>query len=195
VHSVVIAAVVILLQSVSVVAVLSAGVLGIVWMSFQAATPTPDDPPGSGTVMRADVTAIWIPQALLDLAQREAGPHDNRSCEELRVRLQRQGLNDAFYALTYRGYQLNGESAEITQVRRVSEMPDHFDEFQVLLAAAAGNRARSEARDFSRTTIHVIPDSLLNADPVEAITELMAPRVVRRKSPHGAVPKLCSDSK
>jgi hypothetical protein len=188
VHSVVIAAVVILLQSVSVVAVLSAGVLGIVWVSFQSKAPTPEDPHGSGTVMRAEVTAIWIPQALLDLAQREAGPPAIHSPEELRVCLERHGLSAAWFAQTYRGYQVNGESAEITRVRRMSEMADHFEEFQDLLAAAAGNRARSEARAFSRTTIHVIPDSLINADPLKAITELMTPRVAQRKSPPGTVP-------
>jgi hypothetical protein len=188
VHSVVIAAVVSLLQSVGAVAVPSVGVLGIVWVSFQTATLSPEDPPGSGIVMRAEVTAIWIPQALLDLAQREAGPPVIRSPEELRVCLERHGLSGAWFALTYRGYQVHGESTEITQVRRMSEMPDHFAEFQHLLAEAGGNQARSEARDSSRTTIHIIPDSLLNADPLKAITELMTPRVGQRTSPHGAVP-------
>jgi len=122
------------------------------------------------------------------VAQGEAGGCVFRPLNALQTELKRRGLNAAWYALTYRGYQVNGESAEITQVRRMSEMPDHFEEFQDVLATAAGNRARSEAREFSRATIHVIPDSLLNADPLKAITELMAPGVVRRKSPHGAVP-------
>jgi hypothetical protein len=107
----------------------------------------------------------------------------------LQTELKRRGLNDAWYALNYKGYQVNGDSAEITQVRRMREMHDHFEESQDMLAAATVNRARSEAREFSCATIHVIPDSLLNADALKAITELMAPRVVQRKSPREAVPQ------
>jgi hypothetical protein len=70
----------------------------------------------------------------------------------------------------------------------MSEMTDHFEKFQEVLTATAGNRARSEAGDCSPTTIRVIPDSLINADLLKTITKLLAPQVIRRKSSHGAVP-------
>jgi hypothetical protein len=187
VHSVVIAAFLNLLQSVGVVAVLSAGVLGIVWVSFHAATPTSEDPPGSGIVVHTEVIAIWLPRALLDLARLQGGPPEFRSPEELQTFLGQSGCTAAWYALTCRSYEINGESGEITQTRLLSDVAGHLDELKAVMATAAGKPPRFERSDFSHASIEVIPDTLQGIDPCEAITRLMAPRVARRKSPHGAV--------
>jgi hypothetical protein len=157
-----------------------AAVFGLIWVSLQAVAPTPHGKPGSGIVLRTDVTAIWVPKALRDQAQSEAGRPIIRSPDELRNYLERHGLIDAWYALVSRGYQVNGDSAEITQVRRVSEAPAHIEELQDVMATAAGNPPRSEIRDFSRATVGIIPDALLTADPRKAVTELMVPQDVRK---------------
>ena len=66
------------------------------------------------------------------------------SPEALHTELKRRGLNDAWYALTFRGHQANGEFVEITQIRRLSEAADHLDELQAVMATAAGRPPRFE---------------------------------------------------
>jgi hypothetical protein len=56
-----------------------------------------------------------------------------------------------------------------------------------VMATAAGKPARSEGRGFSRATVRIIPGPLLTADPLEAVTELMARPVVREERPQGPV--------
>ena len=114
----------ILIQRAGTAVVGIAGIVGRVFVSFHAGAPGPEDPPSSGIVVRTEVTALWIPRALRDVAQGEGGGSVFRSLDALQTELKRRGLNDAWYALTYRGYQVNGDSAEITQDRRMSEMPD-----------------------------------------------------------------------
>ena len=110
--------------------------------------------------MRTEVTALWIPQAIHDVAQGEAGATVFHSPEALQTELERRGLNDAWSALTNRDYQVDGDSAEITQVRRISEAPDHLEEFQYMMATAAGHPPRHEGREFSQVKVGIIPDTL-----------------------------------
>jgi hypothetical protein len=179
-RSLVIAAAKTVFQTVGAVVLLVAGVFGVICVSFQAAAPPPEGQLGSGHVLRTDVTAIWLPQPLHDLARSESGPHVVRSSEELRTYLERHGMNAAWYALTSRGYRVDGDSAMITQVRRISEAPEHIEEFQEVMSTAAGNPPRSESRDFSHATVSIIPDELLTADPRTGVAELMAPHDARK---------------
>ena len=41
------------------------GIVGLVYVSFQARSPGPERPPRSGIVVQTEVTALWIPRALL----------------------------------------------------------------------------------------------------------------------------------
>jgi hypothetical protein len=106
----------------------------------------------------------------------------DRSFEELQTDLGRNGWRAAWYALTYRGHQVNGGSGEITQIRRLSEAADHLDELQAVMATAAGRPPRSGGRDFSHARVEVIPDTLRALDPREAITRLMAEPVAGDES-------------
>lgn len=142
-----------------------AAIVGLVAVNFQAGAPGPADFPGSGIVVRNEVTTLWIPRALHDVVQGEAGAPVLLSPEALPIELKRLGLNDAWYALTYRGHKVNGEFGEITQIRRLSAAADHLDELQDVMATAAGRPARYEAVDFSRARVEVIPDTLLAVDP------------------------------
>jgi hypothetical protein len=171
--SIVIAAIARLSQTVGVAVVTVAGCVGLTWVSFGAGSPGPEDPPNSGIIVRTEVTALWIPQAIHDVAQSEAGATVFHCPEALQTELERRGLNDAWYALTYRGYQVNGDSAEITQVRRISEAPDHLEEFQDMMATAAGHPPRHEGREFSQVKVGIIPDTLLTANPLKAVSQLV----------------------
>jgi len=174
--SIVIAAIARLSQTAGVAMVAIAGGVGLTWVSFGAGSPGPEDLPNSGIVVRTEVTALWIPRALRNVAQGEAGATVFHSPEALQTELERRGLNDAWYALTYRGYQVNGDSAEITQVRRISEAPDHLEEFQDMMATAAGHPPRHEGRQFSQVKVGIIPDTLLTADPLNAVSQLVPER-------------------
>ena len=98
----------------------------------------PDGPPGSGVVARFEVTTIWLPQGLFDLAQRKTEPAVFASHEDLRTHLDHLGLGTAWYAMKYRGYQVTGRAEEITVIRRPGESPEHVAEYHDVMATAAG---------------------------------------------------------
>jgi hypothetical protein len=150
-------------------------VVGLVMsrVDFQATVLDRDDPPGSGIVLRTEVSTIWVSQAFLDLAQHEPAPLVFRSHEELETYMQRQELGDEWYALTYRGHQVNGETAKFTQVRRACEWSGHFEEFRDVASSIAGKPPRDKGLDFSHAAVGVIPERLLKTNPREAVTELM----------------------
>jgi len=149
---------------------------------LSALAPDAEEAPGSGIVLRIEVTTIWIPQVLLDLARRKAATLVDRSPEDLKTYLERYKREAAWYALTYRGHQVNGRFAESTQIRRLSEAADHLDELQAVMATAAGRPPRLDGRDFSRARVEVIPETLQAVDPREAITRLMAEPVAGDES-------------
>jgi hypothetical protein len=171
-----------LFQTAGTTVLVIAGIVGLVYVSFHASSLGPDDPPRSGIVVRTKVTAVWKPKAILDVARGEAGASVFCSPETVPAELKRCGLNDAWYALNYRSYQVNGGSAEITEIRRLSEAANHLDELQAVMARAAGRPQRFEGTIFSHAKVEVIPDTLHALDPREAITRLMAYPVVGEKS-------------
>jgi hypothetical protein len=149
-------------------------VVGLMWASPHAEAPAPEEPRGLGIVLKTEVTAIWIPQALRDLAQHQDGPPVDRSPEELQTYLKRNGWSPAWYALTYRGHQVNGGFGDITQIRLLSDAANHLDEFQAVMATAAGRPPHLEDKDFSHFRVEVIPETLRTVNPREAIARLMA---------------------
>jgi len=156
-----------------VASAIAASVFGPAWTEPHAVTSAPDEPPGSGIIERTDVTAVWVPQALFDLARHGTEALVIRSPGDLGDYVERHRLSAAWYAVTYRGRQVDGDSAEITQIRRLSEAPAHPGEFLDVMASLAGNPPRSERWDFSGAAVRVIPERLLTVAPLEAITELI----------------------
>jgi hypothetical protein len=93
--------------TVGTAAAMIAAVLGLLWADPHAKAPGPEEPSGSGIVVHTEVTAIWLPQALLDLARQQGCPLEFRSTEELQAFLGRSGCTTAWFALTYRYHQVN----------------------------------------------------------------------------------------
>jgi hypothetical protein len=155
-----------------------ATVLGMMWAGPLAEAPAPEGAPGSGVILRTQVTAIWVPRTLRDLALQKADPTIDHSPEEVQACLERSGSESAWYALTYRGHQVNHDFADITQVRPLSEAANHTEELQAVMATAARRPPRCGARDFSHARVKVIPDTMQAMDPREAITRLMAEPLV-----------------
>jgi hypothetical protein len=177
-----------LLWTVAVATAVIAPVVALMWAAPHAAAPAPDEPPGSGIVVRTEVIAIWIPSALRDLARHQAGPRVDCSPQEVQTYLERNGWREACYALAYRGHQVNGQSSEITQIRWLDETADHLEELQAVIATAAGRPPRVGGRDYSHAMVEVIPDRLRAVESREAIIRLMTELVVGGKgSPPGGL--------
>jgi hypothetical protein len=181
-------AVVNLCWTVGTAAAMIVALLGLMWAGPHALAHGPEGPPTWGIVVHTEVTAIWLPRALLDLARQQGGPPEFRSTEELQTFLGRSGCTAAWYALTCRGYQANGLSGEMTQTRLLSDAADHLEELRTVMATAAGKPPRFEGPDFSHARVAVIPDTMQGIDRREAITRLMAEPVVGEKSsPSGSL--------
>jgi hypothetical protein len=177
-----------LLWTVGTATAMIAPVLGLMWAGPPTAALAPEGPPGSGLVSRNEVTAIWVPRALRDLERHHAGLPVGRSPEALQSDLRRDGWKATWCALTYRGHRVNGGYAEITQIRRLSEAPDHLHEFQAVMATATGRPPRDERLDYSHARVEVIPDALQAVEPREAIIRLLAgPVVGEKRSPTGGL--------
>jgi hypothetical protein len=149
-------------------------VVGLMWAGPHAEAPAPEGPPGPGIVLGTEVTAIWLPRGLLQLARQQGGPPEFRSPEELQTVLGRSECTAAWYALTYRQYQVDGQFGEMTQARLLREAADHLVELKAVMATAAGRPPRFEGADFSHARVEVIPDTLQDIDRREAITRLIA---------------------
>lgn len=167
-----------------VAAVAAVSILVLMRAEPRTGAPPVDDPPGSGVVERTVVTAVWVPSAFLDLARQQAGTSTAHPPEELLLSIERHGLRKSWYALTYRGYQRDGKSAEITQVRLLSDAADHVDELRDVLATVSGGAPRHESPDDTPAVVVVIPDALLGVDPLEAIAQLRAGHAARDGAPH-----------
>jgi hypothetical protein len=133
-----------------------------------------EEPPGSGIVLRTEITTIWIPRALRDMALRDARSPVERSPLELQACLKQNTWKPDWCALTYRGHQVKHGFAELTQIRPLSEAANHIDELQAVMATAAGRPPPFGARDFSHARVKVIPDTMQAMDPSAAIARLMA---------------------
>lgn len=175
-------AVVNLLWAVGTASAMLAPVLVLMWACRPTLAPAPEGPLGPGIIVRSEVTTIWIPRALRDLARLQAGEPVDCPPEALETDLGRDRWRAAWYALTYRGHQANGGFAVITQIRHLSDVADHLEELQAVMATVAGRPPQYEGRDFSHARVEVIPDTLQAVDPREAIIRLMAGPVVGDKS-------------
>jgi hypothetical protein len=89
-----------LLSTMGTMAVVIASLVCLTWVARQAGTSDMDSPPGSGVVIRTGVAAIWVPQALLDLARHQAGQRVDCSRDEVWTYLARNGWRNPWYGLT-----------------------------------------------------------------------------------------------
>jgi hypothetical protein len=163
-----------MLSRFATMAVAFASLVCLMWVGYHAGAPDADTPPGSGIVVHTEITAVWLPRALVDQARGGSGLPVVRSPDELRTCLERNGWPDPWYALTSRGYQVNGQCSEWTQIRWLTQAADYPDELQAVMATAAGRPRRCEETDFTYARIEVIPDSLQAVEPREAIRRLLS---------------------
>lgn len=127
---------------------------------------TPKSEGNGGIIVRNELISLWFYPGLLELAQ---CPEDYAACQSLegyRRYAEERGLEKAWYVITSRGYQVNGETVVLTTIRRPYDLNEPFyAEFPGILAIAAGKRPHDPLTDFSKVKVGVIPNRLLDADP------------------------------
>ncbi len=128
---------------------------------------------GSGAIVREEVLCLWLPGTLCAAAER---PNElARLCthEELRDWLRARNEEDLWYALTSRGHQVNGGSADRTVIRLPGHDPSLFEEFLAVLATAGGDPPRYPFVDFSTAVVRRIPDEFRDREPRDAMVDLL----------------------
>ena len=154
------------------VIVMGAGSTGLTFVATHLARQdqpaASDDEPGGGIIVRSEVVRLFLPRTLIELANRPTQQTPLRTHDDLRRRLEIEHHRDLWYALTVRGLQVNGESVDLTFIRRPYDEPDRFPEFLEVLAAAVGNPPCK----LVRAAVHLIPDELSVREPREVISEL-----------------------
>ncbi len=157
--------------------ILAGGVIGLARLSFHVARQDPELEPASssgvGIIVRSDTIHVWLPRRLTELAPGQFQSRSIRTREELRRLLELEGREDLWYALTARGHQIDGHFADITMIRRPYDDPSHFPELMEILATIAGAPSRHAEADFSRASVHIIAEDLLEREPREVMAGLL----------------------
>jgi hypothetical protein len=157
---------------------LVAPVIGFTWLDSRASRPSqvlePDDKPGSGVTVRAEVLQLWLPETLIELAGHRPESLVPQTHHELQSSLERRRQEKLWYALTTRGYQVNGGIADITFIRHPYWAPQHFQEFLDVLATVAGNPPRYPALHYSGAEVHILSGELSEREPSAVVEELLS---------------------
>jgi hypothetical protein len=165
-------------RTIFLVIVLAAAASGLARLSFhvtdQAQEPDPADSSSGGIIDRSELLHLWLPRSLAELAKCQSRVPVVRTHEELQRFLDLQNGKDVWYAMTTRGYQVNGKMVDITFLRWPYEDSSHFPEVLDVLATAAGNPPRDADVDQSKAPIHIIGQELLKRDPRKVMAELIS---------------------
>lgn len=135
----------------------------------------PPEPPGSGTVIDAEVLQVWIPETFAKVATRQPRSHVIRAHEDLRRSLDDLDERGLWYAVTIRGQQVNGAYVDMSFIRHPYDDPQHFQEAMLVLARASGTPGCEDAGCFSTASVRVISDELSRQGPAWLIARLSRP--------------------
>ena len=132
-------------------------------------------------IIRAEALHVWLPQTLIELAERQAQSGFIRTHEDLQQFLELQHQKELWCAPTVRVYQGNGEFADTTYIQRpyYDRLNWQFQEFLDILATAAGSPPcypDFPTSSFSRASVNVIDEELLEGEPREVMAELLGYR-------------------
>ena len=132
-------------------------------------------------VARSEALHLWVPQTLIELAERQARSGFIRSKEDSQKSLERRHQVELWYAITIRAYQKSGEFADTTYIRRpyYERLDWQFQEFLDILATAAGSPPYYPdfpTSSFSNIAVYVIDEELLKREPREVMAELLCYR-------------------
>src|SRR4051794_13105373 len=97
-----------------------------------------DDRPDGEIAVMSQVLDVWLPEPLVELANRELRPSGMNGLEGLKKTLGREECQGLFHAFTVRSFQSDSDAVIVTYVRYPSRVSEHFQELLDLLATAAG---------------------------------------------------------
>jgi hypothetical protein len=176
-------------EKVLMVSALAASMFGLSRLSPSACGPSrsvnPDDKAGSGVVVRTEVLRLWLPETLIDFAERRSQSSAPQTHSELQAMLERRGQTDLWYALTTRGHQVNGGIAHVTVIRRPYRDSEHFQEFLDVLATATDDPPHYSTLGYSGAEVHILPRELTEREPREVVEELTSRSSPRRDGRRG----------
>jgi hypothetical protein len=171
-----------LVHGVFMVAMIVATAIGLTWLDVRALWPGqgvgPEDLPGSGVIVRTEVLHLWLQESLMEPAGPQPESSVARTHRELRAILECRGQEGLWYALTSRGHQVDGGSADITLIRHPYGDAEHFREFLDVLATAAGHPTPYHAG----AQVHFVAGDLSGREPREVIEESLSPPSLPRES-------------
>ena len=162
-----------LVGNLMIVVLVAATAIGLTQLG--ALTPRPNGavefiaPPGSGVIVRSEVTHLWVPEILVDSALHEFPALSARTHQELKKALERRGQENLWYAITLRGHQVNHGATDISFIRYPYREPDNLQELMDVLAVVAGRPPRDPSADYSAAIVHIMPAGKSQREWVEAM--------------------------
>ena len=134
---------------------------------------TPESEGNGGIIIRNELISLWFYPGLLELAQCPEDFAVCRTVEGYRRYAEERRLEKAWYVITSRGFQVNGETVVLTTIRRPYDLSEPFyAEFPGIVAVAAGKPPHDPLTDFSKVKVGVIPSRFLHSDPRAVLDEL-----------------------
>jgi len=133
----------------------------------------PDDYPGSGQVVSVAVTRLWVPEAMVELANDTALWTAIQSRQELCEFLSSRRMTGLWFVFSTRSRQANGRELDITYLHRPCSDSWAPRFFKDVLSLVAGGRPTRSSEDWSNATISTIPAELADCEPHQALAAIL----------------------
>jgi hypothetical protein len=158
-------------ELVLIAAVAAGGADGLVRLAYHVTSAPPQT--NDGLILQQYARSIWLHPVFLELARRPSELAECQSCEAYRRYADARHLENAWYLITIKGVQINGETVTLPTIRRPYEMSEHhFAEFLGVLAVADGKRPAESFVYLATARVNVIPPDLLDKEPRAVVDEL-----------------------
>lgn len=131
---------------------------------------------GGGTIVRYELTHLWLPRTLTELARLRSSLESAGSHEEWRRWLESRDRRGVWYALTAKASLANGDFVDLTTIRWPYDDASHLDEFEGILATVAGRPPSGPGPDYSKASVHVLDEEASRREPREVMADLLRPR-------------------
>ena len=154
-----------------IAAVAAGGACGLVRLAYHVTSAPPQT--NDGLILQQYARSIWLHPAFLELAHRPSELAECQSCEAYRRYAEARHLQNAWYLITIKGVQINGEIVILPVIRRPYEMSEsYFAEFLGVLAVADGKRPDEPWAYLATAKVNVIPPALVDKEPRAVVDEL-----------------------
>jgi hypothetical protein len=149
------------------------GILGLTRFAYHVAKPASEE--NGGIIVRSEIISVWVHPAILALGHDPAALSECRTPELFRRLAEAGHIEKAWYLITVKAFLANGEIVIMPTICRPYDMLEpRYSEFLDILALAAGRPPRHIHADPAFTSIRVIPDRFLDANPPAVIDALGA---------------------